>query len=64
MSLPPICSKKFSQSTLGVEDYKSEELECQDEELRSKSDFYLVLQIILHIPYENLSAVEYASGQG
>ena len=79
-----------------MEDYKSEELESQDEELRkeimvsvqfgtaqieafgnflhpggahpgqnlSKSDFHLVLQVIFHIPYGNLSAVEYASCQG
>jgi len=36
MALPPIWLKTFSQSTLGVEDYKSEELECQDEELRKE----------------------------
>jgi len=36
MALPPIWLKTFSQSMLGVEDYKSEELECQDEELRKE----------------------------
>ena len=64
MALPSIRRKTFSQSTLEVVDYKSEELECQDAELSSKSDLHLALQIILHIPYGNLSAVEYASGQG
>jgi hypothetical protein len=36
MALPPIWLKTFSQSTLGLEDYKSEELESQDAELRKE----------------------------
>jgi hypothetical protein len=68
MVLPPTRGKIFAKITFRVEDYKSEELESQDEELEkkssSKSHFHLALQIVFHIPYGNLSAVEYASCQG
>jgi len=36
MALSPIWRKTLSPSVVGVEDYKGEELECQDEELRKK----------------------------
>jgi hypothetical protein len=55
MLLPPIWRQTFGQHPLRVKNYKNEELECQDEELRKEIIVWVQLGVAQNLNLKGIN---------